>query len=110
MGIKAKAVTWTLDTALEFIREIQPVVEELGWHTGLTGGVLQRGVSTKDVDIIFYPGKTVLGGSPQAVLIALKNNFRLCAMLRSPYHEDDTKMVFMGIMPDKRRVDLFFLQ
>lgn len=46
---------WTLDEALSLIRDLQPEVLRLGYHITLAGGVLNKGVSEKDLDLIFLP-------------------------------------------------------
>lgn len=46
---------WTLDEALEIIRELQPQLREMGYHCLLGGGVLNTGVSDKDLDLFFIP-------------------------------------------------------
>jgi hypothetical protein len=45
----------TLDNAVALIRLIEPLLSPYGYHCGLTGGVLFKGTSTKDTDIILYP-------------------------------------------------------
>lgn len=54
MALKTK---WSLEEALALVRELEETVSVFGWHVGLTGGVLKRGYSEKDVDIIAYPHK-----------------------------------------------------
>lgn len=44
-----------LDEALPIIRAVETAVAPLGWHVGLTGSVLFKGSSQKDVDIVMYP-------------------------------------------------------
>lgn len=45
----------TLDLALTAIRELEPKLAEIGYHSALTGGVLYRGSSEKDIDVVIYP-------------------------------------------------------
>lgn len=42
---------WTLEQALVIIRLLQPKVYSMGWHLCLGGGVLNKGVSNKDLDL-----------------------------------------------------------
>lgn len=37
------------------VRELEPALKRRGWHVALTGGVLQTGASTKDLDLVLYP-------------------------------------------------------
>ena len=46
---------WTMDEAREFIDKVRAAVQPAGWEVGLTGSVLQRGESTKDLDLILFP-------------------------------------------------------
>lgn len=46
---------WTLKKSLKFIRKLESVLDQWGWHCALTGGVLKKGKSKHDLDIIVYP-------------------------------------------------------
>lgn len=46
---------WTLETALEWVREYEPRAAAAGFHLALTGSCLYRGESAKDLDIVVYP-------------------------------------------------------
>lgn len=46
---------WTLDEALNLIREIQPQLRLQNYHVTLGGGVLNKGNSIKDLDLYFLP-------------------------------------------------------
>jgi hypothetical protein len=41
--------------AIELIRLIEPALAAHGYHSGLTGGVLYKGTSHHDTDLIIYP-------------------------------------------------------
>lgn len=45
----------TLQEGLEFCREIEERLVKIGYHCGLTGSILYKGESEKDIDIIIYP-------------------------------------------------------
>ncbi len=47
-----KPAMWTLEEGLAFIRDLQPKAWANGYHLALAGGVLNRGESFKDLDII----------------------------------------------------------
>lgn len=55
---KDKPVRWTLESAVEFIRDLEPILASLGWHCALTGSVLYKGESRKDLDLVVYPHRT----------------------------------------------------
>jgi len=41
--------------AIEICNEIEKKLAPIGYHCGLTGSVLHKGGSNKDIDIIIYP-------------------------------------------------------
>lgn len=47
--------TITLEKAVEVCREIEDKLKPIGYHCGLTGSILYKGESEKDIDIIVYP-------------------------------------------------------
>ena len=48
----SKTRLWTLDTAVAFVREHQPHVMHLGYYIALGGGVLNKGWSDNDLDLV----------------------------------------------------------
>lgn len=46
---------WTLDQGVELVRKIQPDIHKLKYHVALAGGVLNKGCSDKDIDLVFVP-------------------------------------------------------
>ena len=46
---------WSFETGLELVREIERQLAPRGWHAALAGGVLHRGSSIHDLDVIIYP-------------------------------------------------------
>lgn len=46
---------WTLDDALEFINIYQKAAMANGWYLALAGGVLNRGYSNNDLDLVAVP-------------------------------------------------------
>ncbi len=49
--------TITLEKGIELCREIEDKLKKIGYHCGLTGSILYKGSSEKDVDLIVYPHK-----------------------------------------------------
>lgn len=49
---------WTREDALCFLARSRETVEGAGLHLGLTGSLLYKDASTKDMDLIVYPRKT----------------------------------------------------
>ena len=50
-----KPVMWTLDQALQVVRQLQPRCHAIKYHVALGGGVLNRGESHNDLDLFFLP-------------------------------------------------------
>lgn len=46
---------WGLDDALTLVRQLQKEVRPFGYHIALGGGVLNKGMSEKDLDLYFLP-------------------------------------------------------
>jgi len=44
---------WTLEEALIIVRELEAGL--IGWHVALAGGVLHKGKSDHDLDLVFFP-------------------------------------------------------
>lgn len=100
---------WTLEEAIKLLRELEPTANAHGLHLGITGSVLYKGESQKDLDIVVYPRKTTQtnihaqDGMKFRVAVAPKWNFR------TPYHPEDTKEVWSAILSGKK-IDFFFLK
>lgn len=52
---KTQQHPWTLEEALRLVRGLQPEAKKFGFHVCLGGGVLNTGLSHKDVDLYFLP-------------------------------------------------------
>ena len=63
----------TLELAVEVCRVIESALAPIGYHCGLTGGCLYRGLSGKDVDVIVYPHQVSKTRSKDALKDALKS-------------------------------------
>lgn len=48
---------WTLESAVEACRKLEPLAAECGGHVALTGGCLYKEWTRKDVDIMLYRHK-----------------------------------------------------
>jgi hypothetical protein len=49
------ATKWTLENSVELIRLLQPLAHRHGYHLALAGGILNRGFSEKDLDVVALP-------------------------------------------------------
>jgi hypothetical protein len=52
---KKQKVVWTLEQGLKLLRFLQPKVRQFNYHVAIGGGVVNRGFSTKDLDLYFLP-------------------------------------------------------
>lgn len=57
---KKKPVLWTMAQAVHLCQTLDPMLRESGYFCGLTGGVLHKGESRKDLDLCIMP----LDGKP----------------------------------------------
>lgn len=48
---------WTIEEGLEFVRRLQPGAAERGFNLSLGGGVLNKGESLHDLDVVVAPAK-----------------------------------------------------
>lgn len=110
---------WTLEEAVTFIRALEEPLRLAGWGIGLTGSVLFRGSSSKDLDIIVYPLTSNANREPEDVYEVLKAYPRRMTRLRTKeqLHEiwrekgsDDEKHVESWTIDHVLRVDIFFLR
>ena len=100
---------WTLEEAINLCRIIEGEVSNHGIHVALTGGVLYKGQSDHDVDLMFYPHCTC-DGFEQATL---EECLRKLGMFSRP----ETKIELFEYLGDRkflgswehngRRVDVF---
>lgn len=105
---------WTLEEGLEVVRWFAPILANCGFGIGLTGSVLTKGTSNKDLDIIVYPLCTDKAEKFDAK-IALVAGGAECKYGRSTVAEawrkkgsTDNKHVEIWTY-NGRRIDVFFL-
>lgn len=102
-------ISWSLDEAIAFVNSLNEHMSPLGFGVALTGSVLTKGNSAKDVDLIVYPLKKI--SANYQLLIEGLPKFGL-TFVRLPNHnlgyQDDGKNVQVWEYKGKR-VDLFFL-
>lgn len=103
---------WNLNEGVEFIRNLELVLDKIGYHSGLTGSVLYKGFSEKDLDVMVYPHKTTNEKTVEEVLTVLEvasikvveqrdhTGFTNCADSKTVYHCE-----WKG-----KRIDFFFVK
>lgn len=113
-----KCSRWNLDEARVLLNALESTakLQHAGWHFALAGGVLFKGRSTHDLDIIAYPHITC-AGNRRALRKLLREPFGWYLRMRAwELHRywrrkgsQDRKHVEVWKTPDGRRVDLFIM-
>jgi hypothetical protein len=101
---------WTLDESLKLIRTIQPEMKNYEYHITLGGGILNNGISNKDLDLFFLKLNNHTGQGWGLFQYLSKIMGPLIGIRDSPdYHEGDMwhyTYMYKGRY-DGKRVDLF---
>ena len=103
---------WELDQALSLTRVLNQLLNTKGWHVALAGGVLNKGSSEHDLDLVFYPHSTT-----NVNLIKLRDALYALGWIRTHSSDlminhwitkgsTDRKFVEVYQTPDGRRVDV----
>lgn len=107
---------WTLDETLTFIRQIQPDLQREGYAAALGGGVLNRGVSENDLDLIIYPLDTMKQDRERVNSVLEQHGLTLKVPLHKVrYHwvyrfkSHDQKHVEKWETSEGKKVDVFLL-
>ncbi len=99
---------WTLEEGIEVVNTIREKVFTTGFATALTGGVLYRGHSQKDLDLLFYP----LDHTPHdyrftvQMILHLIETEDFFVIDHKEYKENRVTIVLK--LKNGKRIDLFF--
>lgn len=72
----ARRVVWTLDDALTVCRWLEEALAPAGYHVALGGGVLLRGYSHKDLDVLIYPRNVLAIERDKAAVLLQEAGFQ----------------------------------
>lgn len=114
-GPDTEKVMWTLEEALVFIRKFNRSLNEAGWCLGITGSVLLKGKSDKDLDLIAYPmnnGQVNKKGLHQILIdqgLTLKWDSIDIHKFWRGQGSSDRKNVEVWFTSATKRIDLFIL-
>lgn len=100
---------WFEQDGVQLVRELDKLARSFGYTTALTGGVLFKGYSFKDLDIIFYRLRTKDADRWEEFKQALIKFGFSDWEYRTPYHAGDSKQVYFTKY-NGRRIDIFILQ
>jgi hypothetical protein len=103
---------WTFESGLAWCCKANTRLVDHNLHTALTGSVLFKGSSGKDLDVIIYPHKT---SCPSPSIHEICNILSLRFVqdrtdAHNRYSEKDSKRVYHTETFDGKRIDLFLLQ
>lgn len=98
------APVWVLPEALGLLQDFEKIAAPLHAHVALTGGVLFKGYSCKDLDVVVYPHQKKTPIKPLEIMQA----FGATNIMLVNYHPDDGKEVYVTTLLG-RRVDFFFV-
>ena len=83
---------WELVEALEVIRSLEKRISKVGWHVALAGGVLERGASDHDLDLVVFPDHNERRPPFYDAVVALGwKRTHTCLLYTSPSPRDRTR-------------------
>jgi hypothetical protein len=103
----------TLARLEKLAREIEPLALSHGFHVGIAGGCLHKGNSYHDMDLIVFPHNTNQTSAWKQEDFLADLGLKLDCSFKHRDHTQttgDNKLVYWARLPDRRRVDIFFLQ
>ncbi len=111
---------WTLEQGLATARQVEVLVRPLGLFVSLTGGVLYRGHSAKDLDLVIAQLGGLLAGYPHTALdaalgslgwVKVRTAEQVAEWRRKHDPAGSTRnRVEVWRTPENRRVDVFALR
>lgn len=108
---------WTREDACVFLEKLCRLLEPVNWYAGVTGSVVERGSSTKDLDMIIYPFRTDRPFAKEEAYAVFRSLGFRCLMPASAIRQiwrklgsGDEKHIEAWIDKSRRRVDFFFLR
>lgn len=104
---------WTLQDGILMLSALEPKLKELNAHCGLTGSVLYRGNSIKDLDVIIYPRHKNqkdhwIKKDIKGFLVKFFESDKMNDCTSKSQDRDDKKVCWLTTKTGKR-IDFFFL-
>ena len=110
----ATKTSWSLSEGLEVVRELQPYTRRYNYHLTLGGGVLNRGMSDKDLDLFFLPMDNGYDTHAKQLLWFLQRRFGPGESIWTDYSGDGSSCYshkFKFVSDETgRRIDVFILR
>lgn len=105
-----KNVMWNLRQAMQTARELQELTKVFDWYVALGGGVLHKGKSQHDLDLIMVPAYGANIDKLYSVLLSQGwRRVRTAEQMRAGWAVPDTKHVEEWLL-NQKRVDLIILR
>lgn len=108
-------MTWDLESGLVFVRVLERELRVAGYHVGIVGGVLHRGASVNDLDVVVYPRDTTRRNTGRARRVLERLGMVCQSSVRDTWTRwalhgsADRKCVDVWSTLDGRRVDVFWM-
>ena len=111
---------WTLEDGLDMARQLRRVAAGYGWHVAIGGGVVHRGWSNKDLDLVMFPHDStretfntrMIGDIGSILSKSGWELYRTVGEMHSYWEtkgSKDRKWVEVWKTPDGKRVDLIWM-
>ncbi len=111
-----KRPRWTLEQALELVRSLNERLLEVGYVVALTGSVLFKGESNKDLDLLIYPMTTehqdktkVAAKLKELGLLQVSRAEQVQERWKKMRGSNDKKHVEIWRTRDRRKIDIFMV-
>lgn len=93
---------WNLKQALQIIKIVQKIAPKYNYNCALTGSVIFKGISNKDIDIILYNNKSTVVSNLSALRFELVKLGFIKWEQRLHHKQLDFKIVFKCEYKGKR--------
>lgn len=98
---------WTVENGIAVIRQLQNTAHLCGYHLALAGGILNRGYSAKDLDIMVLPMGS-LGQKWETFKIEIEQTLNITVDNLSDSYPDETaagRAVYVAMNHPNGRID-----
>ena len=107
-GADSSGVVWHLNDALFLVKDLQPTTRAFGYHLALGGGVLNRGFSTKDLDLYFLPmNNEDTPANSTGMLTELVCHFGQDESIGGVDYDKDERCIKVKFANNGKRIDAF---
>lgn len=94
---------WTLDEAIEFLRCINPWIQQFNYHCGIIGSIPIKGFSNNDLDICILPYEN----KKEVQEYGLTKYLDSIGAIPCAHYENRYRKVYKLIKENNKTVDFF---